>query len=330
MLPQIYILIQDQIAVSGIAGPVDVFNTANLLIENIAGQDAEKLHWKIVSPNGEAVSNTLGMELKADMTLNEIKQPGWLYIPGIMLESEQKIESYLNDRKQVISQLKQLKHKGINIAANCTSVFFLAEAGFLDGKQATITWWLADYFRQKYPTIDLHEEKVIVDAGDIICSGAATAYMELALLLVEKILGEKYAYLCSKYLLIDSGKKSQAAFKKLTPNSAQDPIIQAAKKYLLARLNQEIRIDDLANALAVSNRTLIRRFKKSTGDSPQQYIQKLRIERSKHLLESSSLSANKIMERVGYQNDSTFRRLFKRYTSLTPTQYRQKFSSKEH
>jgi len=326
MLPKIYIFIQDQCAASGVAGPVDVFNTANLLIENIAGPDAEKLSWKMVSANGEPVSTTLGVELKAELSLDEVRQPGWLYIPGVMLETEQKIEAYLNDRVQVISQLKRLRNNGVSMAANCTSVFFLAEAGFLDDKPATITWWIAEYFQRKYPAIDLREEQVVIDGGDIICSGAATAYMELALLLVEKVLGEKYAYLCSKYLLIDCGKKSQTAFKKLTIASAKEPVILAAKKYLLARLNQQIRIDDLASALAVSNRTLIRRFKKITGDSPQQYIQKLRIERSKHLLESSSLTTTEIMQRVGYQDASTFRRLFRRYTSLTPVQYRQKFS----
>ena len=330
MYPIIYFLAQNRCVASEIAGPVDVFNTANLLIENIEGKDAEKLRWKIVTVDGKPVSNTMGMEFKADMSLDEVQAPGWLYVPGVMYETEEKLTDYLEVNNALMKKLKSFESQQISFAANCTGTFVLAEAGILNGKQATTTWWLADFFQRRYPAVDLKHKQLITDNENVVCSGTATAHLELSLLLVHKMLGPKYAHLCSKYLLIENRHKSQAAYQSLTKGSSKEPFIQAAKNYLLARLNQEIRIDDLAATLAVSNRTLIRRFNKYTGDSPQKYLQKLRIERSKHLLESSKMSSSDVMYRVGYQDSSTFRRLFKRYTGLTPVQYREKYAVKSH
>ncbi len=324
MLPTIYILAVDKVGVSSIAGVVDVFHTANLLIKNIIGEDAEQLKWRIVGLDHRDITSSSGMRFQADLLLNQIKLPGWIYIPGFVTENETQTVQYLMQNQLLTDNLKALYLQGYSMASNCTSAFLLAESGILDGKTATTTWWLEDLFQKRYPGIELDIDSLIVESDRIMCSATAMAHMQLATRLVEKLTGGKIAHLCRKYLLMENGRKTQAPFRILA-QAQKDPFLQSANQYLLKRLHENIRIEELASAMAVSNRTLIRRFKQSTGDSPVQHIQKLRIERSKYLLETSNLPASEVMERVGYQDSSSFGQIFKRHTGLTPGQYRQKF-----
>jgi len=325
MIPTIYILALEQTSASSIAGPIDVFHTTNLIIRSLAGQGAGQLKWKIVGLKRGEICSASGMRFKSDMLLDQVTEPGWIYVPGIIIENEANMQAYLEQNQELAVKLKNFFDLGFNIATNCTGTFLLAESGLLDGKTSTTTWWLEGLFIKRYPRIDLDVDSLIIQHDRLMCTGAATAHMELALTLVENMVGGKYAHLCSKYLLMENRHKSQAPYRRLTKLN-KDPFLQAANNFLLAHLHEKLRMEDVANALSISNRTLIRRFKQITGDSPIQYVQKLRIERSKYLLETSNLPLTEVMGRVGYHDDSTFRRIFKRYTGLTPGQYRHKFS----
>ena len=310
---------------TSVAGPIDIFHTANLILKNLIGKDAEQLQWKIVGLSDEEVTTAGGMKVKPDLSIEQVKEPGWVIIPGVVIENEIQLKQYLDNHHELIEKIHDLHQTGFGMASNCTGTFLLAETGILDGKAATTTWWLEAFFQKRYPRIDLDIDSVIVEHDGVVCSGTAMAHMELALHLVSKLVGGKYAHLCRKYLLMENNNKTQAPYRRLS-NNQKDPFIQNANRYLFEHLHEEIRIDDVAQALAVSNRTLIRRFKQSTGDTPLQHIQKMRIERSKYLLETSFLPTDEIVQRVGYQDISTFGRIFKRFTGLTPGQYRQKFS----
>ncbi len=325
MHPTLYLLAAENIAASNIAGPADVFHIANLVLKNLAGADAEPLRWKVVGVERKEITSASGMKIQPELALDEIKSPGWLIIPGVVTENEGQLKRFLEHNRALISALRSLYDSGINLASNCTGTFLLAETGVLDGKSATTSWWLEHLFQQRYPRIELDIEAVVTEHKRLICSGTAMAHMELALTLVSRLLGGKYAHLTRKYLLMESSQTSQAPYRRLSSNQT-DPFIQSANQYVFDNLHHDIRIDDLAQALAVSSRTLIRRFKQVTGDTPLQHIQKLRIERSKYLLETSQLPTDEVIQRVGYQDNSTFGRIFKRYTGLTPGQYRSKFA----
>jgi len=324
MIPPIYILVVDDISASSVAGPIDVFHVANLLIKKINGEKAEQLRWKIIGIEDKEITSASSMRFKTDSLLKHVKEPGWIFLPGIIVSGEAEMQHYLNQNQPLVDHLNRLFTAGFSMAANCTGTFLLAETGLLDGLSATTTWWLENLFQKRFPRIDLDIDSIIIEHDRILCSGTSTAHMELALNLVEKLVGGKYAHLCQKYMLMENTHKTQAPYKRLT-QFQQDPFIDMANRYFLEHLHEAIRMQDVAHALAVSNRTLIRKVKQSTGDSPVQYIQKLRIERSKYLLETSSLSTSEITERVGYKDNSTFGRVFKRFTDLTPSQYRQKF-----
>lgn len=324
MIPTVYLLALNHSSASSIAGPIEIFHTANLLIKNLVGEDAEKISWKIVSQGEAEVCTATGLTLKADMTLDQLKQPGWLYIPGIVVENEAQMLGFLHDNQHLTKKLELFYQTGFSLAANCTGTFLLADSGVLDGKSATTSWWMENLFHKRYPRVELDIDNLIIEHDRIICSGTALAYMDLALNLVEKLVGGKYAHLCRKYLLMENSNRTQTPYRHIS-SQQKHPFLQAANLYLLEHLHRELRLDEIAKALAVSNRTLNRRFKQLTGDSPVQHIQKLRIERGKYLLETSNLPTGEVMRRVGYRDESSFGMVFKRYTGLTPGQYRSKF-----
>ena len=328
MYPPIYILAQPNGMAMGVTAPLDVFHTANLLIRNLAGDAAAQLRWRIVSSDGKPVRMAAGICIEVDGRLEDIQGPGWLLVTGPVLESEHELAYYLAQQTTLLATLRRLHQGGLNFAATCTGTFLLAECGLLDGLQATTTWWLDNYFRQHYPAVELRSDRLITTSEHIICAGTASAHFELVLHLVRILVGRKYAHLCAKYLLLDNRPRTQAPYRRLTPALNSEPLIENAMQWLKPRIQDELRIDALAQALSTSPRTLIRRFKETTGGSPLQFIQKMRIEKSKNLLETSRLATADIMQRVGYQDDSTFRRLFKRHTGLTPNQYRQRFAMK--
>jgi len=324
MIPTVYLLALNESSASSIAGPIEIFHTANLLLKNLVGKDAEKIRWQIVSLGESEVCTTSGLTLKADLSLDQLTQPGWLYIPGIIVESEAQMLRFLENNQYLSARLKHFYQAGFSLAANCTGTFLLADSGVLEGKPATTTWWMENLFHKRYPDVDLVIDKLIIEHDRIISSGTAMAYMDLALNLVEKLVGGKYAHLCRKYLLMENGIRTQTPYRQIS-SQQKHPFLQDANRYLLAHLHRELRLDEVASALAVSSRTLNRRFKQLTGDSPVKHIQKLRIERGKYLLETSNLPTVEVMQRVGYRDESSFGVVFKRYTGLTPGQYRNKF-----
>ena len=154
MIPPIYILVQNNVSASSVAGPIDVFHTANILIKNIVGENAELLSWKIISCKEKEVCSATGLTFKADTFLSQITPPGWLYIPGIVVENEEQMITHLSENQTLAKQVHELYTAGFSLAANCTGVFTLADSGLLDGKTATTTWWLENLFHKRYPLLN--------------------------------------------------------------------------------------------------------------------------------------------------------------------------------
>jgi transcriptional regulator GlxA family with amidase domain len=200
----------------------------------------------------------------------------------------------------------------------------LAEAGLLNCVPATTTWWFADAFQLRYPQVKLDADKTLIDSGRAITAGAMTAHTDLALHILRRLGGVDLARRVSGIMLVDGARTSQRPFMSVQKDFSE-PLIQNAVTWMSKHLAQAIVIDELANAMHVSYRTLHRRFIEVTGLSPLAYLQALKIERAKELLEISNSDFESITEKVGYGDASSFRRLFKRATGLSPAQYRKQF-----
>lgn len=233
------------------------------------------------------------------------------------------IESVQNGWQPVIQRLRTLPADSL-IAASCYGTFVLGEAGLLDGVEATTTWWLQNLFLQRYPQVRLDADQTVVDGGRCITAGAMTAHADLTLHVLHRLFGVALARQVGSIMLVDRARTSQRPYMVLR-RRFDDPLIQRASDWLVSRTGAAVSIEALADALHVSYRTLHRRFQGAIGMPPLAYLQDLRVEHAKELLESTLLSFEQIVAQVGYGDVSAFRRLFVRRAGLSPAQYRQRF-----
>ena len=167
----------------------------------------------------------------------------------------------------------------------------------------------------------------MTEQNRILCSGAVTTSLNLALRLVEKFAGANVAAATGRMMLIDTNRVSQSSYAVMQDEQAHsDALVARAQRWMERSLQQGFSLGELARHLAVSERTLNRRFKLAVGEAPLRYLQSLRVDVAKRLLETRGLNVDAVSERVGYHDLSTFRRLFKRETGLSPREYQRRFS----
>lgn len=215
------------------------------------------------------------------------------------------------------------------ISSVCVGAYVLAQSGLLDNKYATSHWVVESIIKQNFPKVKLDVNKLIVEDDNIITAGGASAYIYLCLYIVRKFISSKAAYTCANYLGVDAGKKSQQHYKDLAQIATNnDHDIEKLISWIKNNFSKSITLKDMSKRISVSERTLIRKFKKSTGDLPNNFIQKLRVQKAKELLVNSTDSFEHITYLVGYTNPSTFRQVFKKTTNLNPIEYKRLFLAK--
>ncbi|MBR1219815.1 helix-turn-helix domain-containing protein [Bradyrhizobium sp. U87765 SZCCT0131] len=210
---------------------------------------------------------------------------------------------------------------GAMLGASCASTFLLAETGALDGRRATTTWWYAPLFRQRYPKVTLEAEQIVVADWPVATGGAAMAQMDLMLAIVDKFAGPSLAQACARYLLLDE-RRSQAPFMAITFLAGQDPKIAQAENWVRANIARDFAIDEVAASVALAPRTFARRMAATCGLSPIQFVQRIRLETARFLLETTRLPVEQIAVKVGYAEPSTLRRLIRRDTKRPPGYFR--------
>jgi len=212
---------------------------------------------------------------------------------------------------------------GARIAGSCTGAFLLTDAGLLDGMPATTHWMFAGELRRHYPAVQVTADQMIVDNGDVITSGGATAFLNLVLYLVERFAGHDRANLAARVLLVDGHRPSQLPYIAFGRERAHDDVIvHQVQQHIDSHLGEPLRIAELASSFGLSERTLSRRFAAATGRGPRAYLQHARIEHAKRLLETAGDPIDQVRRRAGYSDAAAFRRVFKQATGLSPSGYR--------
>lgn len=238
-------------------------------------------------------------------------KPDWVIVPALNTSRPEQLLPALERRdvKQAEEQLRIWYAGGARIAASCIGTFVLAEAGLLDGQEATTTWWLSPLFRQRYPNVRLDETRMLVVSDRIVTAGAAMGHLDLALWFIRQASPE-LASVVSRYLLADL-RSSQAAY--VIPNhlAQADPLIQRFERWAREHLKEGFSLQVAAEALATSPRTLQRRCEAVLGRSPLSYFQDLRVERAQSLLHGSGLDIDAIAAEVGYEDGATLRTLLR-------------------
>jgi len=273
------------------------------------------------------VQTASGQIVAVDGPINGRTAADAVIVPGPFVANIERFFERPDVLEPLFAALRRQHQRGALLASYCTGSFILAEAGLLDGGVATTHWAKAKTFAKRYPEVDLRVSEILTEQNHILCSGAVTTSLNLALRLVEKFAGPNIAASTGKMMLIDSNRVSQSSYASMPdePEHA-DALVAKAQRWMEKSLQQGFSLAELARHLAVSERTLNLRFKRATGEAPLHYLQSLRVDVAKRLLETKDLHVDAVSERVGYQDLSTFRRLFKRETGLSPRDYQRRFS----
>jgi transcriptional regulator GlxA family with amidase domain len=316
----IALLVEEGATASSVATTLDMFRLAQRF------QPEGDFLLRLYSRRGGAVR--LNDTLSVDTLPLPARFPAFeaVILPGFFAESPEAIDASLASTWDAVLQVLRALPDRTLVAASCYGTFTLGASGLLDGQSATTTWWLAQAFRQRYPKVHLDADQALVDSGRILTAGAMTAHTDLSLHLLRRLGGAALARSVGSIMLVDGTRGSQLPFVSL-PRTFADPLLQKAAVWMGAHLAEAFSMEELAAAIHASYRTLHRRFQDQAGMAPLAYLHALRIDRAKNLLENGDEEFEAITERVGYEDPASFRRLFKRSTSLTPTQYRRQFKA---
>ncbi len=313
---------------SGVHGVMDFFTVANYCARMPGVRSDPLFNCQVVTVDNGPVRGYSGAMVMPTVCREEFHPD--LIVVGSSVEaavSAQRLDSTLAPAIPLHGWLRQAFADGAVLASVCTGSFVLAEAGLLADQVATTHWRAAPLFRSRYPDIRLEEEQLLVDNGRIICAGGAMAFVDLCLYLVERFASPSVALACSKMLVLDGRRVEQTPYMAFYSRKAhQDDAIRKAQAWLEQHYSEPVSIDDVAEVAGLGARTFKRRFKEATGETPIGYLQHLRIEAAKHQLESSRDQTARIIWSVGYEDASSFRRLFKRVVGCTMEQYRRRFS----
>lgn len=316
----ITILMPHKFMLSSLAIPFDVFKGAGVYWNILNDKTPEPLfEVKTASVNGDPVQTYDGLEVKPDASIDDVSDSETIIIPpsdaGEILEPE------------VVSWLLDAHAKGTHIATICLGSFLLARTGLLDYKNATTHWGYANRFRKEFPRVRLVSDRIITDEGNLFCSGGANSGGDLALYLIAKYTSEEVARQTAKVMVMDTDRSSQSPYSVYRLDKSHgDRSVLDLQTWLEEHFNEEVTVDMLATREGMSRRTLERRFKNATGESPKRYVQRIRVEKAKQLLQESGMTFDEITYLVGYEDSSTFSRVFKEYTGLSPILYKRRFN----
>jgi transcriptional regulator GlxA family with amidase domain len=328
----LYVWLYEGCLSSAIEGPLEVFSVANeiWLQDNPQGSQVP-FHVELQSIDGLPVKTVSGRVFNVSSTINSDQTiPDVLLLPGIQARASfDDLLATLDEYQSLHPLLRTLHRQGVLMAANCSASFLLADAGLLDSGHATTSNKLEGAFRERYPNTQLHLDKVLTEHDRVLCSGPASSFVDLALHVVDRLVGHELADAVANRLLLEPRSGSRLphmAVPQLDWVSHSDPIIARSQQWLMEYGSRACSLKDLALYLQMSERTVIRRFRLGLDTTPSKYIQQYKIELMKRLLSSTDMSFDAVVQNVGYSDVSTCRRLFRRSVGKTPSEYRRALS----
>jgi transcriptional regulator GlxA family with amidase domain len=310
------------------AGLMDALGKTDRAWRMTRDPDAETVFQvRLVGLDDQPIACRDGVVLHPHVVATELDPPDLVVVPGL---DDDLVPSFTRNRSWV-PWIAKWHAAGARIATSCTGAFLAADAGVLDGREATTHWIAADAFRRHFPRVLLRPERMIVDAGDVISSGGATTFLSLVIYLTERYGSHDRAVQAAKVMLVDGERRSQLPYVAFGPSRDHaDQLIHRVQSFMEAHLAAGVSVGELAAQASVSTRTLDRRFKAATGLTPRAYLQRIRIDAAKRLLETTTDPVDQLSARVGYGDPTAFRRAFTQATGLGPRPYRQKYGPRRH
>ncbi|WP_444892973.1 GlxA family transcriptional regulator [Microbulbifer sp. TRSA001] len=300
-------------AQSATYGLIDLFQTANHICQESSPEPKalfEVSRWLI--NDGKVIPEKKGAA----------KDPNIVIVPPVLEGQE-----YMEPPTDVSTWLLKRHKEGAVTCSACAGAFMLADAGLLDGRQATTHWRLADAFKQKFPDIELNIDSILIADPDVVTAGGVMSWIDLGLHLVGRYMPPHIVMELGRFLLVDTGTRYQSYYRSfLPPVDHGDKAILKVQQQIHRDYQQPISVAEMAHLANLGERTFLRRFQKVTGYRPAQYLQQQRLQKARELLETGTLQVEQIAWQVGYEDVSAFRKMFHKQTGLSPREYRQRFS----
>ena len=329
---KVIILGFDGVLGSVLSGALDLFSFTGVSWQRFLDESVEpRFNVQIASLGGGDIRCSNRLIMQAHCDIRDVTECDLLLVPTI----GDSIDKVLKQNSELLPHLVRLANTNADIASNCSGAFFLAKAGLLDHQIATTHWGYAAKFKADFPLVDLQENQFVTQSrsqsdnqsSSIFCAAGGSAFYDLGLLLIERYCGREISTQVAKTQIIDSKRGNQNSYTNVTlhkPHS--DHLIKQVQEFIEENFRQPLQISSLAAMINITPRTLNRRFQSCVAMRPIEYIQAVRIEQAKRLLELGDVSIKSLADQVGYEDISSFTRLFKRATELTPKEYQDKFS----
>jgi transcriptional regulator GlxA family with amidase domain len=280
---------------------------------------------RIVGVTRDPIELITGVSIIPQLGIDEVPNTDVVFVPNVIVATAADLRAL--DRR-LLQWIAQMHGQGSQVYASCGGSLALAEAGLLKGLEATTHWNYAPLFQQEFPDVTLHVERLLVQTGQghsVACSGGASSWQDLALLLIARHWGTEEAIRISKLFLYQWHRDGQLPYASMIQNVKHgDETIARCQQWIARNYGKRDLVAEVVQMSGLPKRTFDRRFKAATGYSPLAYIQTLRVEEAKHVLETTDVVIERVGQLVGYEDGASFRKLFRKLCGLSPADYRRK------
>lgn len=321
-MKKVSILALKDATINCIDSTYQIFNRVNDFQRYMQKPDFYKVEIVGLSQQVE-LSNGL-YNIRVNETIDQVTKTDLIIIPIICSDFSKTAELNIEFKDWVVQRVS----RGAEVMSLCVGSFFLASTGLLDNRKCSVHWASQNEFAVLYPNVELVNDTLITDENGIYTCGGGYSYLTLILYILEKHLGRSTAVLASKMFEIEIDRKSQNPFMIfLGQKKHEDQTILEAQEFIESNPTELFSVDKLSNKFNLGRRTFERRFKKNTGNSVAEYIQRVKVEFTKKELETNQKTVNEIIYELGYNDTNSFRKVFRKFTDLTMKDYRKKFQS---
>lgn len=315
---------------SVVYGMYDLFMSAGrdwgLIAEGRPGP--QSISPRIVSARSGPFEVANAVRMTPEATLDRCPPPEVVCVPELFVPPGEPLEGRFSEE---IAWLKRCHVAGATVATACSGAMLLAEAGLLDGYDATTHWAYCDIMARRYPEIKVHPQRALVVTGEgqrLVMAGGGTSWLDLALYLIARTVGVECAMQVARINLIDWHSIGQQPFARLARSrQVGDAVIARCQTWIAENYHRPAPVSAMLRMSGLPERSFKRRFQQATGMPPLEYVHTLRLEEAKHMLESTEQPVEAIANEVGYEDAGFFGRLFRRKVNLTPAQYRKRFGA---
>lgn len=320
-MKNVAILVPETAVIEAVADPRYCFTAVNEFLKSAGEPPLFRV--QLVGLTKEVKVADGIFSIHTDATLANAQKPDLIIIPAVSGNMEQAIR--LN--KDFVPWIVQHYKNGTEVASLCLGAFILASTGLLEGLTCSTHWLFANEFRHLFPDVELVDDKIVTEQDGIYSSGGANSYWNLLLYLVEKYTNRQMAILAAKFFVLDIDRRSQSPFSIFKGQKIHsDNEIIKAQEFIETNYQDKMTVDELCGKVGIGRRTFERRFKKATNNTVLEYWQRVKIEAAKRQLETGRKTVSEVMYEVGYSDTKAFRDIFRKVTSMSPVDYRNKYN----